>query len=211
MRETLASTAHLANQVARLGWYYAISRVIDRRARDLGHNPTTYRPTRPVPTQRELFADLGALLVEDAATSVPAAIRHARGRRYGRYEFIARTRAMLADLPDALARRASEDASSARATPAAADPGIARLFHQDFHFQTGGYLSEDSARLYDVQVETLFMGTAGPMRRAALAPLPTLISGRDQRKCLAARCRLRHRPFPAPGPACVPGTVTDRP
>ena len=39
---------------------------------------------------------------------------------------------------------------------------------QDFHFQTGGYLSEDSARIYDIQVETLFMGAAAPMRRTAL-------------------------------------------
>ena len=50
-------------------------------------------------------------------------------------------------------------------------------YAQDFHFQTGGYLTEDSARLYDVQVETLFMGAAGPMRRTALAPSPSSCAG----------------------------------
>ena len=47
----------------------------------------------------------------------------------------------------------------------AAAAGVPDYYAQDFHFQTGGYLTEGSARLYDVQVETLFMGAAGPMRR----------------------------------------------
>ena len=55
-------------------------------------------------------------------------------------------------------------------------------YAQDFHFQTGGYLSEDSARLYDIQVETLFMGAAGPMRRTALRPIAEFMAGRDQRR-----------------------------
>ena len=55
-------------------------------------------------------------------------------------------------------------------------------YAQDFHFQTGGYLTEGSAKLYDVQVETLFMGAAAPMRRTLLAPIAEFIRGRDQRK-----------------------------
>ncbi len=55
-------------------------------------------------------------------------------------------------------------------------------YAQDFHFQTGGYLSEESARLYDIQVETLFMGAAGPMRRTALRPIAEFMRGRDQRQ-----------------------------
>jgi ubiquinone/menaquinone biosynthesis C-methylase UbiE len=39
---------------------------------------------------------------------------------------------------------------------------------RNFHFQTDGYFSEDSARFYDTQVEVLFAGTAAPMRRRAL-------------------------------------------
>jgi ubiquinone/menaquinone biosynthesis C-methylase UbiE len=59
---------------------------------------------------------------------------------------------------------------------------VPEYYAQDFHFQTGGYLTEGSARLYDVQVETLFMGSAGPMRRAALAPVAHFMAGRDQRQ-----------------------------
>jgi ubiquinone/menaquinone biosynthesis C-methylase UbiE len=87
---------------------------------------------------------------------------------------------MFRDLPQAFARRTHKDATTARAEPAAAE--VPAYYAQDFHFQTGGYLTEGSARLYDVQVETLFMGSAGPMRRAALAPIARFMAGRDQRR-----------------------------
>jgi ubiquinone/menaquinone biosynthesis C-methylase UbiE len=91
-----------------------------------------------------------------------------------------RVRKMLADLPGALNRRAGADASTAKAEAAAAD--VPDYYAQDFHFQTGGYLTDDSARIYDVQVETLFMGAAGPMRRAALRAIAEFMHGRDQRQ-----------------------------
>jgi ubiquinone/menaquinone biosynthesis C-methylase UbiE len=60
--------------------------------------------------------------------------------------------------------------------------GLPDYFTQDFHFQTDGYLSEGSAKLYDVQVETLFYGAAAPMRRSALRPIAEYLKGRDQRQ-----------------------------
>ncbi|MBP9673624.1 MAG: class I SAM-dependent methyltransferase, partial [Bacteriovoracaceae bacterium] len=44
-------------------------------------------------------------------------------------------------------------------------------FKQNFHFQTGGYLSSESAELYNHQVEILFTGMADAMRRSFLKPL----------------------------------------
>nr|AUG32096.1 generic methyl-transferase [Paulinella longichromatophora] len=44
-------------------------------------------------------------------------------------------------------------------------------FLQNFHHQTDGYLSDHSARLYDLEVEILFNGTADAMRRRILLPL----------------------------------------
>lgn len=41
-------------------------------------------------------------------------------------------------------------------------------FRQNFHYQSGGYLSSESAELYDHQVELVFSGTAEAMRRHAL-------------------------------------------
>ena len=77
---------------------------------------------------------------------------------------------MLADLPDAL-QRAAPPPMPRPPRPRLPPRACPSYYAQDFHFQTGGYLSEDSARLYDIQVETLFMGAAGPMRRAALRPI----------------------------------------
>jgi ubiquinone/menaquinone biosynthesis C-methylase UbiE len=42
---------------------------------------------------------------------------------------------------------------------------------RNFHHQTDGYLSEQSAELYDLQVELLFAGTTDAMRRRIIPPL----------------------------------------
>ncbi len=42
---------------------------------------------------------------------------------------------------------------------------IPEYYSRNFHFQTNGYLTEESADLYDHQVEILFGGTADAMRR----------------------------------------------
>ncbi len=47
-------------------------------------------------------------------------------------------------------------------------------FVQNFHYQTGGYLTEESAPLYDTQVEVLFSGTANAMRRQCLPPIAAM-------------------------------------
>ncbi len=44
-------------------------------------------------------------------------------------------------------------------------------YRQNFHYQTDGWFSEDSARLYDTQVEVLFSGAADAMRRMVLAEI----------------------------------------
>jgi len=54
-------------------------------------------------------------------------------------------------------------------------------FLQNFHYQSGGWFTDESAQLYDTQVEALFSGTADAMRRAALADIAREIKGRDQR------------------------------
>lgn len=44
-------------------------------------------------------------------------------------------------------------------------------FQRNFHFQKDGYLSDESANLYDHQVEVLFAGAANPMRRMIIPSL----------------------------------------
>jgi ubiquinone/menaquinone biosynthesis C-methylase UbiE len=45
------------------------------------------------------------------------------------------------------------------------DDSIPDYLNRNYHFQTGGYFSQESAFLYEHQVEILFSGTARPMRR----------------------------------------------
>merc|ERR1711988_499648 len=47
-------------------------------------------------------------------------------------------------------------------------PKYPDYYLQNFHYQTDGWLSAKSARLYDYQVESLFLGTADAMRRQVL-------------------------------------------
>ena len=54
-------------------------------------------------------------------------------------------------------------------------------YRQNFHYQTGGWFTADSARRYEGQVEALFAGTAGPMRRRALSLLARALGSQDQR------------------------------
>lgn len=46
-----------------------------------------------------------------------------------------------------------------------------KYFNRNFHFQVDGYTSENSAEIYDHQVEILFAGMAAPMRRLLLNEL----------------------------------------
>ena len=54
-------------------------------------------------------------------------------------------------------------------------------YRQNFHYQSGGWFTRESARRYEAQVETLFAGSAGPMRRRVLSLLAKAWRGRDQR------------------------------
>ena len=54
-------------------------------------------------------------------------------------------------------------------------------YRQNFHYQSGGWFTEQSARRYEAQVETLFSGAAGAMRRRALSLMAKAWRGRDQR------------------------------
>ncbi|MFM6930396.1 MAG: class I SAM-dependent methyltransferase [Bdellovibrio sp.] len=44
-------------------------------------------------------------------------------------------------------------------------PDTPEYYHRNFHYQSGGYLTEKSAELYEHQVEILFSGAADAMRR----------------------------------------------
>jgi ubiquinone/menaquinone biosynthesis C-methylase UbiE len=57
-----------------------------------------------------------------------------------------------------------------------------RYYLQNFHFQSGGWMTRESAQRYDTQVEVLLYGTANATRRQTLPPLHEAFAGRDQRR-----------------------------
>ncbi|QEY31594.1 methyltransferase domain-containing protein [Synechococcus sp. RSCCF101] len=73
------------------------------------------------------------------------------------------------DIPAFWDRRRRGDTRDLPARPAGAS--LPAYYLQNFHHQTDGYLSDHSARLYDLQVEILFNGLAGAMRRRVIAPV----------------------------------------
>ena len=178
MADTIGMAAQAAGQVVRFGFYMGLNRLVDWRTSALGRAPTE-KPRGPIPSQGELLRDLMSVLMQDAA-AVRDGLYPPMSDEPSLPLQLTRIREMLADLPSALARRNARDASTAeRSSP---DGDLPEYFVQDFHFQTGGYLTDESAKLYDLQVETLFYGAAGAMRRQALRPIAAFMRGRDQRQ-----------------------------
>jgi hypothetical protein len=70
-------------------------------------------------------------------------------------------------------------------------------YRQNFHYQSGGWFTPESARRYDAQVEALFAGTAGAMRRRGLALLAKHWRGTRSPRPEAGRCGLRIGRVPA--------------
>ncbi len=96
------------------------------------------------------------------------------------FTLLERSRLFLRDLPEVEKRRkrnATREVLNARTSGRRPD-----YYLQNFHFQSGGWLTDESADRYDTQVEVLFKGTANAMRRQALPQLAEAFAGRDQRK-----------------------------
>ncbi|NJM35469.1 MAG: class I SAM-dependent methyltransferase, partial [Rhodomicrobium sp.] len=137
-----------------------------------------YKPSRPVPGEGELFRAALRLQRRDA-DNVRRGLYPAMEDEDSIAGHIEALRRMFADLPASNARRIEGRAEEAATLPEA--EGLPDYYARNFHYQTDGYLSEQSARLYDIQVDTLFIGTSGAMRRQALAPIANFVRGKDQR------------------------------
>ena len=180
MSNRFEAFAHLANQTLRTGYYAALYRITNRRAAGLSDGSVRVEITRPAPGLWTLLQDVLKLQAQDA-----------RNVRDGLYPIpieeggslashVEAVRRMFADLPQSSGRRAAKRTDEAASLPEA--EGLPAYYAQNFHYQSGGYLTEESAKLYDVQVETLFMGAAGAMRRQAIPPIARFVRGRDQRQ-----------------------------
>lgn len=178
-----ARARYIARQTSRVGWYAGQAyrmRQMQRRAfaDDPSLKPDVASPQGHVPGVPELLRGVAALSARDLANIEAGIYPTPRGEESWA-ERIANTRAFFADVPQVARRRAAKRHQEARNAPDA--DKRPRYYNQNFHFQTDGWMSEDSAKLYDTQVEVLFSGATAAMRRQGLVPIARFMEGKDQR------------------------------
>jgi len=177
--------AYGARQLPRVAWYVghgvfmrqlseAARRRAGERARPRAHTDA------PVPDRRRLFADMATLFQQDLA-NVEADIYPLPADNDGSsLMLLNRSRLFVQDLPEIHRRRESGDRRQVQSDETRGKRPSYYL--QNFHFQSGGWMTDDSAQRYDTQVEVLFNGSANATRRQALPPLHEIFAGRDQRR-----------------------------
>lgn len=164
-------------QTARVAFYGAHYLAARLAARDsFGALSKTEHPVPSLAAMARAMADLFAQdwrNVEAGLYPVPLNILKEARRAMASIDY-------LRDIPKVVKRQQSRGHSEARAKSDAKK--LPRYFQQNFHYQTDGYLSEDSARIYDFQVEALFAGTAEAMRRRVYVPVAKYLERRDPAK-----------------------------
>jgi len=164
MTNGVLALTYAAAQTARVAFYgahYLAARII---ARDIFS--AIDKPEHKLPSLGATLAAMRDLFVQDWK-NVEAGLYPVRVDPASELRRAMLSARFLADAPRVVARkkRDAHDEVKARAE------GLPRYYAQNFHFQTDGYLSDASARLYDFQVEALFAGTADAMRRRVWVPV----------------------------------------
>ncbi len=188
-RPVLASltrrTRYALQQGSRVALYTLHSeamRRMNRRIQQDLQEPQKIKAEGPVPGQRRMLADLARLFADDLKSVEDGLYPMPSDGTMSPRELLATSRAFFRDVPEVARRRATgahQEVNEAAEGLAAALP---RYYRQNFHFQTDGWLSEESARLYDFQVDVLFSGATAAMRRRALVPFAQIIKKKDQRR-----------------------------
>jgi ubiquinone/menaquinone biosynthesis C-methylase UbiE len=177
--------AYGASQLPRFAWYVGHSLALRWLAQATAQRNGKKRRPRartnlPVPDRGRLYADMASLFRQDLA-NVEAGLYPLPADHDGSpLTLLWRSRLFFEDLP-AIHRRREINGHSEVLTEGMRGKRP-RYYLQNFHFQSGGWMTDTSASLYDTQVEVLFNGTANATRRQALPQLHEVFTGRDQRK-----------------------------
>jgi ubiquinone/menaquinone biosynthesis C-methylase UbiE len=177
--------AYGARQLPRVAWYVghslALRQLSEATRRQEGQKPRRRpRTDLPVPDRNQIYRDMAALFLQDLA-NVEAGIYPLPVDHDGSLgTLFHRSRLFFEDLPDIHQRR--ERRAGKEVLTEETRRKRPRYYLQNFHFQSGGWMTDASAERYDTQVEVLFNGTANAIRRHALPQLREVFSGWDQRK-----------------------------
>lgn len=177
--------AYGASQLPRVAWYVGHGMVMRQLSamagrRRVGSKRLPASTGAPAPDRRRLYADMAALFLQDLANVeagvYPTPIDHDGSLPILLY----RSRLFFEDLPSIHRRR--ENGHHREVLNEATRGKRPSYYLQNFHFQSGGWMTQDSAQRYDTQVEVLLNGTANAIRRQALRPLHDVFAGRDPRR-----------------------------
>ncbi len=177
--------AYGASQLPRIAWYVghslAVRRLSEAAQQRDGKKARPHAHTDfPVPDRRRLYADIAILFQQDLA-NIEAGLYPLPADHDGSLlTLLDRSRLFFEDLPEIHRRR--ERSAHNEVLAEGTHGKRPRYYLQNFHFQTGGWMTDDSATRYDTQVEVLLHGTANATRRQALPQLHEVFTGRDQRK-----------------------------
>jgi ubiquinone/menaquinone biosynthesis C-methylase UbiE len=179
----LGRARYAAAQSARVAWYMS-QYLLARRVSGPFNRPgePKFQPRAPEGDSGRIRAAFLDLFAKDRA-NIEAGLYPAPGD-VGVAQALSALRnsaRFFQDLPRVDARRLQRIGTEVRGE-AANDGRYPTYYLQNFHYQSGGWLTEDSAKLYDTQVEVLFGGAADAMRRIALGSLARALRGRDQRR-----------------------------
>jgi len=181
----ITRVAYGIGQLPRLAWYLGHGLALRRLAEAARESQGAKTPRRihvnaPVPGRNRLYADMAELFLQDLA-NVEAGIYPVPADHDGSLlTLLNRSRLFFEDLPEIHRRR--EQRAHKEVFDKHTRGTRPRYYLQNFHFQSGGWLTDESAERYDTQVEVLLNGTANAMRRQALPQLHELFLGRDQRQ-----------------------------
>lgn len=182
LKRDLGRARYAAAQGARVAWYlgqYMLARRISGPFNRPGE--PKFQPQSPEGDQTRIRAAFLELFAKDRA-NIEAGLYPAPDD-LGVEKALSALRnsaRFFRDLPNVDRRRLQRDGTEVR--EAAKGEHYPSYYLQNFHYQSGGWLSEDSAKLYDTQVEVLFGGAAAAMRRVALGSLARAVRGTDQRR-----------------------------
>ncbi|MEZ0390759.1 MAG: class I SAM-dependent methyltransferase [Pseudobdellovibrionaceae bacterium] len=123
------------------------------------------------PQIRQILKDLTTLLKKDAENIVKGVYPPEVLKTESFKDFFFRTPQILFDSFSVTKRRIEHQSKDFSSEAAEYLRDVPDYFQRNYHFQTGGYLTEKSANLYEHQVEILFSGAADAMRRLILPQL----------------------------------------
>ena len=182
--DIITRVAYGMSQLPRVAWYLghglALRRLAEAARRNGAQARRRLRTRGLVPERGQLYADIAKLFLQDLA-NVESGIYPLPADHDGSLlTLINRSRLFFEDLPEINRRREARAHSEIFNKDTRGKRP--HYYLQNFHFQSGGWLTDDSAERYDTQVEVLLNGTANAMRRQALPQLHEVFAGRDQRQ-----------------------------